>query len=111
MKDTKIFYGCELGQLTSITGLFSRVFKYPRSNLDNFDKIEWLNTQLPEGVYLDISYSYRDDEEDNMKVHLSMIDDYDVDTDDCNIDGYTEVLKMLEKPFTEPKQYTLSYYY
>ena len=121
--DSKLFYGCELGDALDVMPLLTCVFgsfeteEGPEPSV--IDLTEWLNTQLPEGLFLEVSYPQLPCDDKDMFLHLNMLE-YDepissaemADTlSNAKYDHYSYLLGRLNLEYKPPTFYTLSYKY
>lgn len=119
--DSKLFYGIELGKLEDVLGMFNDCYmEYPpHKPHDMIDEVGWINTQLPEGVYLEVTYPKRSCEDNEMIAHLTLLDNDDNITakemrkflKNVNVSQYGYVLGMLGLQYQEPTFYTKYYIY
>ena len=117
--ESKLFYGMELGSLVDILALFKCIVeKPPHQPVDNIDYIGWINTQIPDGVYLEVTYPYRDCDEKDMVAHLTLIDEDEISKrgmkkiiKNSNLIGYGYILGQLDIDFQDPIFYTRHYVY
>ncbi len=116
MMDSKLFFGTELGCMTEIIPRL-KVF-YPH-NSTGWEYLTWVNTKIPMGLYLDVWYPHFHCPEDEMKVHLNLLEDrfeYTVRFmnklfENANYAEYAHLLGLLELPYKKPVLYTKHYKY
>jgi hypothetical protein len=121
--DSKLFCGIELGQATEIINkMWDFIERPPINNVDTknlLNIVEWINTRLPDGVFLEITYPIYGCEQEDMIAHLNLLDnDEDIDVDEMirildsiNYGGYKKVLRELNMPYKSPVLYTRYYIY
>lgn len=120
--DTKLFYGTELGPLPDIIQKFNNILPTPpRVPNDAIDTIGWMNTQLPEGVFLDATYPYRDCDPKKMVAHLNLLSGDEGNSitykkmkkilKKSNYTDYANILGKLGMDYQEPTFYTQIYVY
>ncbi len=118
--DSKLFYGSELGSLPDILIACRKFIPYPhRKPTDLVDEVEWINTQLPDGLFLEITYPVRDCSEHQMVAHATMLD-YSEEIQQkemedvllySNCEAYADFLKNLGLTHRDPVFYTRHYVY
>jgi len=116
--DSKLFFGTTLGRASPIVEHLSKYYNL-KTRTDLIDKVNQINTHLPKGVWLEITYPIRDCEESDMIAHLSLLDDNDSFSPKqikkairkANYGQYGYVLSVLDLPYTKPKFYTEHYIY
>jgi hypothetical protein len=122
MYDSKLFFGMELGPLDEI--IYKLLCYYPLNNehlkhLTMIDIVSWINTKLPDGVWLEVHYPKYTCDPSEMRAHLSLIDDSHEITlkkmkkylRKANYIGYGYVLGQLNIKYKNPKFYTKYYDY
>lgn len=118
--DSKLFFGAELGKLEEVLNKLNNLYPNPPRKPDNlFDNVNWINTQLPDGVFLEVVYPRLDCEPEEMVAHLSLLDeDENLSVEDMreiiknsNYMGYSYILGKLNIEFKEPLFYTKYYVY
>jgi hypothetical protein len=118
--DSKLFYGVELGKLPDVIKAYSNFINQPpRKPNDLVDFIGYINTQLPDGVFLEVTYPIRNCPESEMIAHLTLLDgDENISSyqmiDILTTSNYCEYYKFLTDigfEWVEPKFYTRHYIY
>ncbi len=117
--DSKLFYGTELGQLTSILSLFDFIPSPPKKPNDIIEQVGWINKNLPGNVFVEVTYPQLNCDSDDMVAHLNLLDDVDeFDAEDmdnflrtASIGEYGYVLGMLRFDYVAPVFYTRHYIY
>ncbi len=116
MLDSKLFYGQEIGSLEEWT---PRLKEYYPHSAEGIPYIEWLNTQIPRRLYLEVSYPTLSCHPSEMRLHLSMIEDKDEyhpqylqkRIQNANYVGYGYLLGLLGVEQRKPRFYTQPYLY
>lgn len=118
--DSKLFYGKELGTFEEIVpNLMKLIDEPPRKCTNVIDQVNWINTQLPEGLWLEVTYPRYSCPVSEMKVHFSLLEDGDIVSmkdmkkvlRNANYVGYGYYLGKLDLEYTEPVFYTRYYIY
>lgn len=118
--DSKLFFGAQLGTFeTVVPKLLSLFDKPPREYLNHIDQVNWLNTQLPKGLWLEVTYPHFSCPVSEMQVHFNLIDDDNQFTPkemkkiikNANYSGYSYYMGKLNINYTEPMFYTKYYIY
>lgn len=118
--DSKLFCGMKLGYINDIVGkLNTFILPPPHPPVDLVDHLGWINTQIPDNLYLDVSYPYRDCDPSQMEVHLTLLDNDDTFSLETmrdflktlNLIGYEFILEKLGIEYKEPVFYTEYYVY
>ena len=74
--DSKLFYGREIGSVEQIVPLLMNMVEHPPRECTNWiDQVNWINTQLPKGLWLEVTYPNYSCEPSEMRVHFSLIED------------------------------------
>lgn len=116
--DSKLFFGTELGSALPVVDRLVTYYDIPRDS-SLIDKVNGINTHLPKGVWLEITYPVRECEESEMNAHLSLLDDHDSFTPKqlkktikkANYGEYGYILSVLDVPYSKPLFYTCHYIY
>jgi hypothetical protein len=111
---TKIYYGNRIGTLRSVfhTLRTTLTTKPPYMPVDIIDYIGWVNTILPENLFLEIEFASRDDPPDQMKVILNGIDDEEdisQQISQFDLNTYLKTLKMFTTQQMMPELLRVSY--
>ncbi len=119
--DSKLFYGAELGKLSDVLAQCRAFLPLPSREPDNLvDEVGWINTQLADGLFLEVTYPIRDCPESEMIAHINLIDD---DKESWNMheianillvsayDNYKKFLSDMSMEYKEPVFYTRHYVY
>jgi hypothetical protein len=118
--DSKLFYGMELGNLTDILLACRKFTAIPPHPPRSFiEEVDWINTQLPEGVFLEVTYPCRQCPESEMIAHVNLFDNYiSLSKQEMyeairavNYAGYGWVIGNLGLTYKEPMFYTRHYVY
>lgn len=104
--DSKLMYGVLLGNLLDTLELLRQKYSFPQTTTDPFALIEWFNTQIPEPLFLDISYNHREDDYSTMKVYLNLLEDVNGMTREDMIHFLNNVDTHVFKTFLDNLQFT-----
>lgn len=118
--DSKLFYGRELGSVEEIVPqLMYMIESPPRACINWIDQVNWINTQLPKGLWVEVTYPNYSCDPSEMKVHFSLLEDGKNMTakqmkkviQKANYSAYGYYLGKLSIEYSEPVFYTKHYIY
>jgi hypothetical protein len=113
--DSKIFLGCILGKANELLPKLLKL--YPMDNFEIYKYVEYLNTVLPDGLYINITYPEYGASLGKCVFHLDLLSSEDHFTlpelqrvlSSLNLEAYRYVLGQLEVGYVSPKLYSHVY--
>ena len=117
--DSKLIFGCRLGKISEILPRLEELFDDPpHPPADVISNVEWINTLLPNGISLDITYPFYGGPIEETFVHINMIDDEPISIKKmkkcmkhANIGEYGYLLGQVGLDYVDPTFYTVYYRY
>jgi hypothetical protein len=111
--DAKLFYGCKIGQGPEILSKLREFFPM-KGEFDLYKYISYLNTQIPDDIYVDVSYPLNGCDIEKISFHLNMISKDVLSITEVNNlprNGYNYMLNLLELEPLCPMIYIEEYKY
>lgn len=112
-----LIFGTELGSLADFLIYLNKFIinsEIKGYNLptDRFSKIDYINTLIPNNVYITITYPYYECSDKLCSLHLNLFDDDEISLEELkktiynHYNHYKFMLKLFNLPYTKPKLYS-----
>lgn len=120
--DSKLFFGMKLDSMTQVVDELKKHYTYvlpTKTKTQMIQFMEWVNTQIPDDVFLDVAYTRFSDPVTQFSVHINMINDIEglnqkqlVDHfNNINVPTYENFVRKLGYTPQPPTLYLVHYIY